>query len=231
MSEAAGVPDESRRPLRVALANDYELVLVGLARLLEPFSDRVAVSELDVRRGPVEFCDVCLFDTYGRADDGLQQVQRLAEDPRVGCVAVYTWVARPSLERAYLAAGARGVLSKSLTAEALVAALERLARGEVVVARGPRRDGEVSWPGRKWLLTRRESEVLALLSTGMSNREIAQALFLSEHTVRSHLKSIFRKLQVGNRSQAATSAVLDSDFARRYGAEADAVDGSPQTSS
>ncbi|WP_282436599.1 response regulator transcription factor [Aciditerrimonas ferrireducens] len=81
-------------------------------------------------------------------------------------------------------------------------------------------------PGRKWLLTRRESEVLALLTTCMSNREIAAALFLSEHTVRSHLKAIFRKLQVANRSQAATSAILDPDFARRFG-----TPGQPESSS
>jgi NarL family two-component system response regulator LiaR len=217
MSPLDDQADPDRRPLRVALANDYELVLAGLARLLEPYGDRVAVSELDVRRGPEQPCDVCLFDTYGRADDGLAQVERLAEDPRVGAVAVYTWVLRPSLERAYVAAGARGVVSKTLPAADLVVALERLARGELVLARGPRRDGDTTWPGRKWLLTRRESEVLALLTTGMSNREIAAALFLSEHTVRSHLKAIFRKLQVANRSQAATSAILDPDFARRFG--------------
>jgi DNA-binding NarL/FixJ family response regulator len=65
---------------------------------------------------------------------------------------------------------------------------------------------ELQWPGRDAGLTERESELLALLPTGMSNRELSEQLHISENTIKVHLKSLFSKLGVRNRAQAAALA-------------------------
>ena len=82
-----------------------------------------------------------------------------------------------------------------------------------------------SWPGAHWGLSARESETLALVATGMPNREIAEAMFVSENTVRTHLKSIFRKLGVSNRSQALARTFADPTFAVRHSEDGGHGDG------
>jgi DNA-binding NarL/FixJ family response regulator len=72
-----------------------------------------------------------------------------------------------------------------------------------------------SWPGHDLGLTARESEVAVFLANGCSNREIADALFISEHTVKTHLKAILRKTGVASRAAAAVRIAQDSGFRRR----------------
>lgn len=90
------------------------------------------------------------------------------------------------------------------------------ASGETVETAGFRAASQGAWPGTQWDLTARESETVALLSTGMSNRDIAKALFLSENTVRTHLKAVFRKLSVSNRSQAVARALANPSYITRH---------------
>lgn len=200
--------------LRVALVNDYELILRGLEAMLGPFRDRVLVVELDVGANPECRVDIALFDTYGHARAGVDRLRSLAMDPRIGAVVAYTWSLAPDRLDAVLAAGARGVLSKSTAAEELVDALEAIDRGEIVVSRVIRRPRGCSWPGHDFGLTERESEVAAFLAAGLSNQEIADALFISVHTVKSHLKSIFQKTSVVSRTQAVARIADDVEFRR-----------------
>jgi hypothetical protein len=88
---------EPRAPerTRVAVVNDYEIVLHGLEAMLRPFRDRIEVVELDVERRPDQTVDVVLFDTYGHPRFGLDRVADLAHDPHVRVVAVYTWSFAP----------------------------------------------------------------------------------------------------------------------------------------
>jgi DNA-binding NarL/FixJ family response regulator len=198
--------------IRVALVNDYELVLHGLEGMLRPYAERVLVTELDTAANPENPVEIALFDTYGHAWGGVDRVHSLAIDPRVGAVVVYTWQLPPGQLDAVLSAGARGVLAKSMTADALAGALVAINRGETIVSPIFDRPHEHAWPGHDFGLTLRESEVAALLARGLSNREIAAALFISEHTVKSHLKSVFRKTGVGTRARAVARIKEDTGF-------------------
>jgi NarL family two-component system response regulator LiaR len=200
--------------LRVALVNDFELILRGLEALLGPFPDRVLVVELDVGGNPEHRVDIALFDTYGHARGGVDRVRSLAMDPGIGAVVAYTWSLAPERIDAILAAGARGGLSKSTPAEELLDALAAIDRGQTVVSPEIRRPRGCSWPGHDFGLTERESEVAAFLAAGLSNQEIADALFISVHTVKSHLKAIFQKTGVVSRTQAVARIGDDVDFRR-----------------
>jgi DNA-binding CsgD family transcriptional regulator len=76
-------------------------------------------------------------------------------------------------------------------------------------------DDAPPWPGHEFGLTLRESEVAALLAGGMSNRQISEALWISENTVKTHLKAIFQKARVTSRAQAMVRINRDAEFARR----------------
>jgi NarL family two-component system response regulator LiaR len=200
--------------LRVAVVNDFELVVQRLAAMLGPFPNQVLVVELDVGRNPEHPVDIVLFDTYGHAQGGVDRIRSLATDPQVGSVVVYTWALPSGQLDAVLAAGARGVLSKSIPAEELVDTFSTVDGGEIVISRFFRRPSERSWPGNDLALTARESEVAAFLSERLSNQAIADALGISEHTVKSHLKSIFQKTGVSSRTQAIARIAEDPDFRR-----------------
>jgi DNA-binding NarL/FixJ family response regulator len=198
--------------IRVALVNDYEIVLRGLESMLKPFSDRIEVVELDVERNPRQSVDVALFDTYGHPRLGLDRVSSLAHDRHVGAVAVYTWSFTSERFKAARAAGARGVLAKSMSAEELVDAIQQIGRDEEFVSAHFGRSVRQPWPGHDLGLTLRESEVALFLAQGMRNRDIATALWVSENTVKTHLKSIFQKTSVSSRAEAIVRISRDASF-------------------
>jgi DNA-binding NarL/FixJ family response regulator len=199
-------------PIRVALVNDYEIVLLGLESMLRPFADRIVVVELDVARNPEQGVDVALFDTYGHPKLGLHRIAELARDPHVGAVAVYTWSFTPQRFDAARAAGARGVLAKSMPADALVDAILQIAQEDEFVTAQFGRSVRQPWPGFELGLTLRESEVALFLAQGLRNRDIASALWVSENTVKTHLKSIFQKTSVTSRAEAIVRISSDQSF-------------------
>lgn len=201
--------------VRVALVNDFELVLRGIEGMLEPYADRIEVVELDVRDNPTSRIDVALFDTYGQPETGAERVRSLARVPSVRAVAVYAWRLAPAQVEAVVAAGARGVLDKGMRAPELADALLAVAAGETVVSPEFGNPAGAHWPGRDYGLTVRESEVASLLVQGLSNREIAESLTISEHTVKTHLKGIFHKAGVTSRGQAVARMASEGDFRRR----------------
>lgn len=198
--------------IRVAVCNDYEIVVAGLAAMLDTESDIDVVQMFVVGdETPDREIDVVLYDTFGREGVEGDNLERLVATPNVRHVAVFTlsW-ADPLIEDA-LSRGVTGVLSKSLTGPELAQRLREIANGERVLAPPP--GGRVSsgvgrdWPGRSFGLSERESEVLVLVAHGLRNREIAGALYLSDDTIKTHLKRAYRKLGVANRAQA-TRVVL-----------------------
>ena len=201
--------------VRVAIVNDYEVIVAGVLSMLAPYSRQVDVVELAVQQDPEDDVDVALFDAYGQPGLGVGRIRSLAEDDNVGAVAVYTWNLTQAGRESAFRAGARGLIAKSLPAAAVVDALHDLADGKTVETEGFRGGMQGAWPGSQWRLSSRESEVLALLATGMPNQSIAEALFVSENTVRTHLKAVFRKLCVTNRSQAVARALCDPSFTTR----------------
>lgn len=199
--------------LRLAIVNDYEVIVAGVRSMLRPYLAQDVV-ELDVDAAPSEPVDIALLDTYGQPGLGIDTLRSLVASPKVGAAVVYSWTMSELARAQAFEAGARGLIAKSLPAAEVVAALRAVADGRIVDTRAPSRAPAV-WPGADWGLTSRESEVVALLSTGASNRSIAASLYVSENTVRTHLKSIFKKVGVTSRSQLVARALGDTAFASR----------------
>jgi len=205
------------RPFELALANDFEIVVLGLARLLEPFGARVRVVDHVVRDHRLaRHVDVVLFDVFAHEDLGFGELRNLVDDPNVDHVAIFSWhLDATTLDRGF-SAGVTGFLAKNLTAEELVDGLECIAAGERVVAgHGPSdySTTERDWPLRSDGLSERESEILVLIAEGHTNVEIAAALHLSPNSIKTHIRSAYRKLGVERRAQAV-KRVLDVGVAR-----------------
>jgi DNA-binding NarL/FixJ family response regulator len=208
-------------PVRMAIVNDYEVVVHGVAAMLRSYTDRVEVLELDADAAVVTPVDVALYDTFAQPQGDHEHVRRLVANPRVRKAAVYTWNLEPALRQASLAAGAVGYLSKRLTARELVEALEAIHQGQVIVSPARRSHAPVGgdWPGREEGLTQRESEVLSLITQGLSNNEILDRTGLSLNSVKSYIRSGYRKIGVTTRSRAVLWGVdhgLQPDRLRVY---------------
>lgn len=199
--------------VRVALVDDYELVLAGVARMFDHYRDRVEVVEISVDQTVSEDVDVALYDTFAQGEADGPDLGVLIDNPHARTVVVYSWIVEPELVSMALARGARGYLSKTSTAAELVDALERVDAGEIVVggARARRSTVGLDWPGRSEGLTERESEVLALITQGRSNVEIAELTYLSINSVKSHIRSLYRKIGATKRTHAVLWA-LDHGF-------------------
>jgi len=190
-------------PVRLAIANDYEVVVRGLQAMLEPYDD-VEVTELTITTELNLSPAVILYDTFGQLPGRDPNLARLVREHRAP-VLVFSWRSYPP--DVALAQGAAGYLHKSCSADELVKAVVAIHEGHSVVApetaspasRFPRR---TTWPGQHDGLSPRESEIIACISRGMSNQEIAEQSFLSINTVKTHIRSAYRKIGVERRSQA-----------------------------
>ncbi|MGA8256647.1 MAG: response regulator transcription factor [Nocardioides sp.] len=190
------------RPIRIAIVNDYAIVVAGTAALLEPFADRVEVVELDAGLPVKSDVDVVLYDTFGQVQGNGIDMEELVEGGPAK-VMVFTWNVEPELVRASTAHGVAGYVSKSVTADELVDAIERVHRGEQVMPPDESSGDEIGrWPGDGVGLSARESEVLALICQGLSNQQITEHAYIGINTVKTHIRSLYRKLGVSRRSQA-----------------------------
>jgi DNA-binding NarL/FixJ family response regulator len=190
--------------IRLAIVNDYEVVVRGLASMLRSYSDRIEVVELDASTEPTALVDIALFDTFAQNFRDRERIARLAKDPRVRKVVVYTWSADDPSIASRRPPGITAYVSKRLAAADLVAALERIHADEPVVLQdsghGPLVGGD--WPGREEGLTARESEVLSLITQGYSNNDIVETTMLSINSIKSYIRSAYRKIGVTTRSRA-----------------------------
>ena len=117
---------------------------------------------------------------------------------------VYTWSTDRALRDASLRLGVSGYLSKRMSASDLVNALDMVHKGEVVVSEEPDRLPLIGgdWPGREEGLTARESEVLCLITQGLTNAQIVERTHLSINSIKSYIRSCYRKINVDSRSRA-----------------------------
>ncbi|MFD6997598.1 response regulator [Streptomyces mirabilis] len=203
-------------PLRVLIADDHTVVRAGLRALLagEPDLDVIAEAgsgEEAVRLGALLTPDVALMDLRfagpGQGIDGVEAVRRLgARAPGVAVVMLTSYAGRADVVRA-LDAGARGYVLKAGPPEELFQAVRTAAAGSMGLAAEIVGElvGQVVNPEQD--LSHREIEVVRLLAEGRSNRAIAEALYLSEATVKTHLVRVYRKLRVDNRAAAVSAAV------------------------
>jgi two-component system, NarL family, response regulator LiaR len=190
--------------IRLAIVNDYEVVVHGLAAMLRSYSDRIEVVEVDVNMHPQASVDIALFDTFAQSFRDRDRIARLVSDPSIGKVVVYTWSADDPAVSQTRVPGISAYISKRLAAAELVDALERIHTGETVPlqdsGRGPLVGGD--WPGREEGLTARESEVLSLITQGYSNNDIVDTTMLSINSIKSYIRSAYRKIGVTSRSRA-----------------------------
>lgn len=193
------------RAITVALVNDYDVVLMGIAKMFDRYRDRVVVAEIDATMPVDDPVDIVLYDNFGQPESDHTEVGELVANSRARRVVVYTWNFHPDLIASAQAHGADGYLSKTLPARELVAALEAVHAGEKVfndVGQRVRSNVGLDWPGRGEGLSDRESEVLALITQGKSNADVARLTYLSPNTVKSYIRTIYRKIGVDSRTQA-----------------------------
>jgi len=207
---------------RVLLVDNRCIVRQGLSTLIERFADLVVVGQLPDSKTALDQAreiepDVIVLSVHGPDDANLGTIRDLHRAYPTARVMVLG-AGDDETELVYHAvrAGALGYVSQDSEIQDLVKAIRHVAQGQATL--GPRplarllqKIAEVEQPEPQSLprhLSDREREVLRLVAEGRSNREIADALYLSESTVRSHIHNIFAKLQLTNRVQAAR-LVLD----------------------
>ncbi|WP_016697016.1 response regulator [Actinoalloteichus spitiensis] len=208
--------------IRVCVVDDQTLVRQGIRGLLSLAEDIEVVAEADDGMAALTVIeettpDVVLLDLRMPRQDGIWALEALRESGISVPVLVLTTFDDDELVLRALRAGARGYLLKDVTLEQLVGAVRTLASGGTLVqpaitdrllravrSREVPFDSEVT---RVEDLTERELEVLRLLASGYANREIAEALFLAEGTVKNHVSSVLLKLGTRDRTRAVLRAL------------------------
>ncbi|MDT0184746.1 response regulator transcription factor [Microbacterium sp. ARD31] len=191
--------------IRVALLGGDELVRRGLDGMLRTLGGFELASVKDRERLPI---DIALVETFGTAPDDTTLARAIA-DPHIRRVAVFTWNHHPGLVHEVVRNGVCGYLGKSLTSAQLGRALLAIHSGDQVVAPALSATpaAEVRVNGELEQLTTRERETLAHIATGRSNVEIAASMQISLNSVKSYIRSAYRKTGVQSRSQAVLWAV------------------------
>lgn len=208
--------------IRVAIADDLEMVRTGFRLILEHEDDITVVGEATNGLEAIELCrgrlvDVVLMDIRMPELDGISATRSIAELPDGPSVIILTTFGLDEYVTEAIQAGAAGFMLKDASADDLVSAVRVVASGDSVLSPAITRvvlsqaRGAVLPPTRDDVhgiadLTERELEVLQQLAAGHSNAEIADALFLSEATVKTHLGRVLSKLGVRDRVQAVIAA-------------------------
>lgn len=213
-------------PIRVLLVDDEPLVRAGLAMLLGVEADIVVTAEAGNGREGVEaarrgVADVVVMDLRMPVLDGVEATRELTSDsfgPGTATLPVLVLTTFDGDEQLFAAlrAGASGFLLKSAAPGTLAEAIRSLARGDgwldpavtrmLIADFAGRTPDALPSPAEVSRLTQREREILAIIASGLSNTEIADRLFLSEGTVKTHVGRIFAKLGLRDRAQAVAFA-------------------------
>ncbi|NMB15746.1 MAG: response regulator transcription factor [Firmicutes bacterium] len=208
-------------PIRVLIVDDHALFRQGLARILEMEEDIVVVGEAANGREALERAaelrpHVVLMDINMPVVNGLEATRRLHRKlPHVGIIGLTIHDDEEYL-RELIKEGAQGYLLKDTEPVRVVEAIRRVFRGEAFLPpnlitklfstlQRPSAADDAAPPEED--LTPREREVLQCIAQGMSNKEIAVSLYISQKTVKNHISSIFRKLDLTDRTQAAVYAI------------------------
>lgn len=204
-------------PVTVILADDHAIWRGGVASLLEDTEFRV-VAQATSGREAVEQTqkfrpDIVLMDIRMAGGDGLEALVSIKRElPRTAVVMLTTYDNPTYLARA-VAGGAAGYLLKGIELDKFLAALRTIANGEMLLSpeelkRSLHTFDERTFDAEQLIqpLSRRETQVLQLLATGLPNREIAAILFVAESTIKTHVEHIIGKLGVSDRVQAAVWA-------------------------
>jgi len=206
--------------IRLVVVDDHAIVRQGLIKLIEMNSEFKVVAEGSNGREAIEFVnihkpDIVLMDLNMPDMDGIEACRRITECNAASRVIALTVCEEIDKITKALAAGAKGYILKNTDLESLTRIIKGVCEGKAyidpAVATGLidryntfARQAEIRDASP---LSERETEVLSLVSKGRTNREIAEELFISEKTVKNHVTSILRKLNVADRTEACVVAV------------------------
>ena len=212
------------QPVRLVLVDDHEMVIEGLKAMLAAFGDRVEVvgQAVGAERAVGVIADldpdIVLCDVRMQGSSGLDLCADLrGREPDRKVVMLSVYDDEQYLFQA-LRVGASGYLLKSISSDELVRQLEFVHRGETAIDPGmaaravdtaARLQRDEFWPGARQGLTQRESEILSCVVSGLSNKGIANKLVIGDETVKTHLRSIYRKLGVADRTGAVATALRE----------------------
>jgi DNA-binding NarL/FixJ family response regulator len=202
------------RQITCLIVDDHEVVREGLRlslsraphiRVIGEASDGASGVSLAERRRP----DVVIMDIRMPGMDGLEATKLLSEKAPDIPVLIFTAYGERSLLGRGLESGAKGYVLKEAPHQTLVRAIEKLSAGEGFVdpALMP---AFLEGKEKDEMLTAREREILQLLADGMSNADVASRLFISQETVKSHVRHILTKLEADTRTHAVAIALRDS---------------------
>jgi DNA-binding NarL/FixJ family response regulator len=207
--------DEKKKPkvkkerIRILIADDHSVVREGLVSLVKRKSDMVVVAEASNGREAVQLWkehrpDVTLLDLRMPELDGVGAIKEIRElDENAHIVVLTTYDGDEDIYRA-IKAGAKAYLLKDTARDALVETVRRVHAGETYLP--PQLAAKLAERVSGEALSPREIEVLQRMAVGKSNKEIGAELFISEGTVKTHIKSIFNKLDVVSRTEAVATA-------------------------
>ncbi len=199
--------------ITVLLADDHEVVREGLRlallrsphiRVVGEAADGETAVSLTERRLP----DVVVMDLRMPGMDGIEATEEIMRRVPDAKVLIFTAYSERALLQRGLESGARGYILKEAPHETLLRAIEKVAAGETFV--DPALMSALTQNrGSTDVLTAREREILQLLADGMSNADVAAQLFISQETVKSHVRHILTKLEADTRTQAVAIALRD----------------------
>jgi len=201
--------EKKRERIRILIADDHSVVREGLVSLVKRKSDMTVVAEANNGREAVDRWkdhrpDVTLLDLRMPELDGVGAIKEIREiDPNAHILVLTTFDGDEDIYRA-IKAGAKGYLLKDTAREALMESIRRVHVGQTCIP--PALAAKLADRVSGEALSAREIEVLQRIAAGKSNKEIGAELFISEGTVKTHVKSIFSKLDVVSRTEAVATA-------------------------
>lgn len=190
--------------ITVAVVNNYDAIVQGVSRMFSCYSDRIQVVELDADSAVAKHVDIVVFDTFAAAQGNSDDAVGVVRGANVGTLVAYSWNTDQRLVDATAANGVGGYLSKNLPASTMVDALEDIHHGRQRTHIGAHSGRPIGgdWPGREEGLTQREAEVLALITQGLDNASIADRAYLSINSVKTLIRSCYRRIGTATRTQA-----------------------------
>jgi DNA-binding NarL/FixJ family response regulator len=209
-----GKPDE---PIRVLLADDHTMFRQGLAKVLTEYGKLQIIGQTPNDQEAIDLAkeqhpDVVVMQVqlpFSRAKESLQELSKIEPPPKL---VICTMFESPHYLRGFLELGITAYVLKSVSAEHLIGAI----RGAILdphpknaVVGMPQEMLQKAQDGSEGKLSAREMEVLLLVSRGLSNRQVASCLTLSEGTIKRHLANIYSKMEVHSRGEAARKALQE----------------------
>ncbi len=210
--------------IRLFLVDDHEIVRRGLRELLEAQDDLEVVAQAgsidEALAVDLDGVDVAVLDVRLPDGSGVDLCRQLREArPELGCLMLTSFADSDALNASYLA-GARGYVLKNVRGDDLITSIRRVANGEMLLTpeqierARERLRRQITEDIRLESLSPQEHRILDLLSEGLSNREIADVMFLAEKTVKNYVSNMLAKLGFQRRTEAALFAQRQQDRAK-----------------